>query len=291
MILAPSRAARAPTASTTDRRARRPRRRRASPYRARVVRRIERGGDRRALREHLAAPVDERRLAAPAFEPQSRLAAARGDALLVASERGDLLRRVRRAVAQQAMQQVHVEQVHRCGHDADGQERVEVHEPHLDVLDAALAQRVQRPLALADAALRPDRAVELVLDLQQRHAELAVIVAVADADRLVGRIRAGERALQRRAVALEAVVADGERRLRVALVAEPAHAQRRRVREVEACSRDSRCELVLATLDEARAHGRRRAEQVEQQPRVAAEIADQREVRVVRQRPRAREKL
>ena len=65
---------------------------------------------------------------------------------------------------------------------------------HLDVLDAALAQRVQRPLAGADHALRADRAVELVLDLQQAGGELAVFaVAVADADLLVRRIRRGER--------------------------------------------------------------------------------------------------
>ena len=73
------------------------------------------------------------------------------------------------------------------GVDADREERVEIHQPHLDVLDAALAQRVQRPLARTDAPLGPDRAVELVFDLQHAVGELAVVVAVADADRRVGR--------------------------------------------------------------------------------------------------------
>ena len=61
--------------------------------------------------------------------------------------------------------------------DADRDERVEVHEPHFDIFDAALAQRMQRPLARADHALGADGAVELVFDLQQAGAELAVVAA------------------------------------------------------------------------------------------------------------------
>ena len=147
---------------------------------------------------------------------------------------------------------------------------------------------MQRPLALGDAALRPDRAVELVLDLQQRRRELAIVVAVGEADRLVRRIRPRHGFLQRRAVAREAVEARGDRRLRVALVAEPPHAQRRRVRQVEGVAGQPR-QLVRAALDEAGAHGGRRAEQVQEQPRVPAEVADQREVVGVRQRHGQRE--
>jgi len=44
--------------------------------------------------------------------------------------------------------------------------------PDLDVLDTPLGQCVQRPLAAPDAALRPDRAVELVFDLQQGRRKL-----------------------------------------------------------------------------------------------------------------------
>src|SRR5205814_1417157 len=82
---------------------------------------------------------------------------------------------------------------------------------------AALAQRVQRPLARADDALRPDGAVELVLDLQEARRELAVVaVAVADADRLVRRVGLGEHVVQASGVALDAVVAHRERILRFA---------------------------------------------------------------------------
>ena len=45
------------------------------------------------------------------------------------------------------MQQEDVEEAHGLRRDADRHERVEVHQPHLDVLDAALAQGVQRALA------------------------------------------------------------------------------------------------------------------------------------------------
>ena len=134
--------------------------------------------------------------------------------------------------------------------DADRAEGIEVHQAHLDVLDAALAQRVQRALARPDHALRPDGAVELVLDLQQAGGELPIVVAVADADRLVRRIGLGERLVQRRGVALQIVVAHRERGLRVALVAEPPHAQRRRVRQVE---------RVLAQALELVRRGRRRS--------------------------------
>ena len=58
-----------------------------------------------------------------------------------------------------------------------GTKGFEVQQPHLDVFDAALAQRVQRPLAGADDALGPDGAVELVLDLQQAGGELVVFAA------------------------------------------------------------------------------------------------------------------
>ncbi len=182
--------------------------------------------------------------------------------------------------AQVAEQQEDVEHAHRLRGDADRQERVEVHEPHLDVFDAALAQRMQWPLALEDAALRADGAVELVLDLQQRGCQLAVLVADAHPDRLVGRMHEREARLERRAVALEAVVAHRQRRLRIALVAQAAHPQRRRVRQVVRVGGEAR-ERMLAPLEEARAHRGRRAEEIQQQPRMPAEVADQREIRLV----------
>ena len=110
---------------------------------------------------------------------------------------------------------------------------IEVHQPHLDILDAAIAQRVQRPLPGLDHPLGANGSVELVLDLQQAGGELAIVVAVAKADGLVRRIGLGQRLLQRACVAFEIVIAHGERRLRVALVAQAPHPQRGRVGQVE----------------------------------------------------------
>jgi len=176
----------------------------------------------------------------------------------------------------------------RLGRDADRHERVQVEQPHLDVFDAALAQRMQRALAAPDQPLGPDRPVELVLDLQQAGRQLVVFAArIDDADRLVRRIRPGERLVQRSRVAVEPVVADGQAGLRRALVAQPAHAQRRAVRHVQRAG-PQRLQPVVAAGDEAGTDRRRGAEEVQQQERVAPEVADQREVllaRDLRQRP------
>ena len=180
---------------------------------------------------------------------------------------------------EQAVQQEHVQQAHGARVDAEREERIDVDAAHLDVLDAALAQRVQRPLAGTDALLGPDRAVELVLDLQQAGGELAVLLAVADADRLVRRVGLGERGIERRGVAPEAVEADRERGLGVALVAQRAHAQRRAPGHVQR-ARGEGLQLVLAPGDEALAHRGRGAEQIQQQPGMAPEVADQAEVGV-----------
>ena len=208
--------------------------------------------------------------------------------MLVTRIGGDFLRRVVRAFAQQAMQEEHIEQPDRGCRDAHRLERVEVHQAHFHVLDAAFPQRMQRAFALPDHALGTDRAVELVFDLQQAGRELAVAVdaipgdaGFADADRLIGRVRARQRVLQRGAVAVEAVVADGKRALCVALVAQRPHAQRRGMRAVHGAGLEF-LELVLPARNEGRAHRGRGPEQVEQQPGMPPEIADQREVRHVR---------
>ena len=73
------------------------------------------------------------------------------------------------------MQEKDIEEAAGLRGDADRRERIEVHQAHLHVLDAALAQRAQRPLAGIDAALHADLAVELVLDLQQAGRELVVL--------------------------------------------------------------------------------------------------------------------
>src|SRR5689334_24835848 len=114
---------------------------------------------------------------------------------------------------------------------------------------------MQRSLAAPDASLRSNGPVELVLDLQQRRRELAVVAGgIAQTDRLVLGVRLRKRALQRARVMREVVVADGERKLRIALVAERAHAQRRRVRQVQRIVRQW-LQPMLAPGDERAAHG------------------------------------
>src|SRR3989304_6914910 len=138
------------------------------------MRGVQRRGDRLPPGEHLAAPFEERHLLRPSYEAHARLAAARGGTQYVTRHDVELLRGIRRTVAKQAMQEKDVEKAHRVRRDADRAEWIEVHHAHLDVLDAALAQGMQGPLARAQGALRPERAGELVFDLQQTRGELAV---------------------------------------------------------------------------------------------------------------------
>ena len=244
------------------------------------MRGVQRGGDRRALRQHLRGPVHQQHALALALEPQAGLAPAFGRLVLVVLEFGNFRRGVGRAVGQQAVQQEHVEQAHGLRRDAHGLERVEVHQAHLDVLHAALAQRMQRTLATAHRALGADGAVELVLDLQQAGAELVVVAAkVAHANGLVGRVGPRQCLVQRVGVTLQAVVAHVQAGLRVALVAQAPHAQRSGVRQVQRLALAAqRLQAVFAPLDEARAQRGRGAEQVQQHEGVAAKVADQRKV-------------
>ncbi len=178
------------------------------------------------------------------------------------------------------MEQEDVDQPDRRRVDAERKERIDVQAAHLDVLDAVSAQRGERALPGIGHPLGPDGAVELVLDLQQRRGELAIVVAVAQADRLVGRIGLGERALEAPRVAAEVVEAHRERRLRLALVAERAHAQRRREGRVHRAALPGQ-QPVRAPRDERAAGRGSAAQQQDQQPRVAPEIADEAQVAAV----------
>ena len=130
-----------------------------------VVNGIQPLGNWAHLRQDAVGPFDQLDLLALAFDTKARLASALGNLALVAHQRGDLLRRIRRAVAKQTVQQKHIEKTHGLGGDTDGLKRVQVHQPYFHVLHAPLAQCMQRPLAGVDRALGADRAVELVLDL------------------------------------------------------------------------------------------------------------------------------
>ena len=223
-----------------------------------------------------------------AFQRQARLAAKGRRAVLVARQFGHFVQRVQRAFLQQAMQQEDIQETHGGSGDARGHKRIQVHAAHFDVFDAALQQRVQRPLAAVDDPLGADRAVELVFDLQQRGGELVVFAAqVLDADGFVGWVGLRQCGFQRAGVGLQAVVADGQARLRIALVAQPAHAQAGGVGQVQGVFAQA-LQAVFAPGHETVAHRGAGAKQPQQQESVAAEVADQRKVLFVgepRQRP------
>src|SRR3954471_12854990 len=140
---------------------------------------------------------------------------------------------------------------------------------------------MQGPLAWTNDALCADLAVKLVFDLQQAGAELAILVALANTDRFVRRIRFRERLEQRFAIVVEIVIADGKLGLSIALVAESAHPQRRGIRQIVSAGGQI-TQFMRAPVEEAPAYRRRGANQIEQQPGVASEIAYQRKVGLVR---------
>ena len=107
--------------------------------RAAAVRSVERRGDRPAFGEQPAGPFAQLHVLMVSVQAQPRLATARGDPLLVASDGCDLPRRIRRALALQTMEKEYIEEPHRFRVDADRAERIEVHGADLDVLHATLA--------------------------------------------------------------------------------------------------------------------------------------------------------
>ena len=142
---------------------------------------------------------------------------------------------------------------------------------------------MQGPLVGPRYALRPDAAVELVLDLQQGRRQLDVRpVRAAQPQRLVGWVRDRQGSLQRPGVAVQAVVADVEDGLRVALIAQTPHAQRGGVGQAVG-ARTQFLQPMCTACDEAAAHHGRSAKEIEQQKRMPSEVADQPEVVVVRQ--------
>src|SRR3954453_2112930 len=79
------------------------------------------------------------------------------------------------AVVEQAIQQERVEKADFLFADADGQERVQIETAHFEVLDARGSQHRQWALTRLRLALRTNRSVELVFDLQQRRRQLSIL--------------------------------------------------------------------------------------------------------------------
>src|SRR5690606_33713267 len=171
-------------------------------------------------------PRGQRQLAAVAAQVQARLAPAPGhleevlvDGLLFRAADG--WARLQQAQRREGLEEAHLVAVH--AHGIGGRA---VQRPHLDVLDAAPAQRAARALARARHALGTDGAVVLVLDLQPVGVELDPAAVALDAELLVLRVRRGHRVPQVAQVLLEAVGRHADAGLVAIAVADVAHAQR-----------------------------------------------------------------
>ncbi len=165
------------------------------------------------------------------------------------------------------------------GHaDADRLERVDVHAAYFDVLHAARAQRLDRALGGADHALRADGGVVLVLDLQHVGAQLGPFAGgVLGAQFCVWLVGLVDGLGQRGHVAVQAVFVRAQARLGIVLVTQVAHAQAGRIGQVQGVL-GQLFQLVRTAAQEAGGQYRRGAEQIHQQPAVAAEVADGRQV-------------
>src|SRR5262249_17607465 len=141
--------------------------------------------------------------------------------------------------------------------DADGIGEVQVERAYFDVLDAAQAQRAERSMMRRLARLRPNRAVVLVLDLQDVRVELPPFAVDDDADLLIARLDGRDRRRERRDVFRERVRRDREAALRLVPIAQVAHAQRGRERRVPRAAVELGQELVPLRLERL-AESRRR---------------------------------
>ncbi len=239
---------------------------------------VEPATDDLDIGHQFVGPLLQRDRLAVARQREPRLAAVHRHA---AEVRVRFLVRVaveRRAFVECAREQERVDEARGLQRDAGRLERIDVEAAHFDVLDAARRERMQRPLARIRDALRPDRRVELVLDLQHVRVDLDPLAVAMRADRLVRRIRLAHGLRQRVEITGQRVVVDVQRGLgRRVRVAEIAHPQAGRVRPVQRIGVE-RIEFVRLAAQEPGVEHRRRAEQVHQQPAAAAEVADLREI-------------
>ncbi len=195
---------------------------------------IQRRRDRLELVEQLVrptAPAPPRRSPRSRRNPGSRPRV--GRAVLVARERGDLARRVGRAVASR-----------QCSRNTSRNRIVARRcRPARTDRGPCSAPRCTRRRARAARATAARRGGSRASGGSCRRTRSRSAAAwstswlyrrrrcACRSPRRAGTVR--ERVLQRRGVAVEAVVADREPRLRVALVAEPPHAQRRGMRQAQ----------------------------------------------------------
>ncbi|MNQ11504.1 hypothetical protein D3C85_243930 [compost metagenome] len=241
---------------------------------ARLVQQRGHGGD--AL-EQFAGPGLQGDMFAVAFQQQSRTAPFLDGAGEILGVLAAFRIAGERAVLQRAKQQKGVEEVTGRRADAQRLERVDIEAAHFHVLHAALGQRMQRALAAVRHALGPDRRVVLVLDLQAVGIDLHPLPVAPRAQLDIRQVGMVHRRRQAGDIAVERVVVGGQAGLGIVLVAHVAHAQAGGVRQVHGIGRQL-LQREVAASREMRRQRWRGAEQIHQQPAVAAEVADQRDI-------------
>ena len=246
---------------------------------ARPARSIEHLGDLRQRVDDLAGPGEHRNAGAGAAQPQRRVAPAHRDEALVLVALVALARGERRAGIERAVDQERLHEPHRVLLDARRRERVHVERPDLHVAHAAALQRDCRLLPGAGDLLRSDKAVVLVLDLQEVRVELAVLSVDDEPDVPVRRVGSCRRLVQGPDVVGRGIVGNPELSLRLVLVADVAHAQRRRERFVDRAPTELG-KRMWRVAEKGTADRRRRPEQQRHEPPAAVEVAYQREVPV-----------
>src|SRR6185369_122770 len=167
----------------------------------------------------------------------------------------------RRAILEQAIQQQCFDEAQLTLIDAYGVGGIQIERAYLDVLDAGQAQRAERPVVRRLARLRSDRAVVLVLDLQDVRIELAPFAVDDDTDLLVARLDRRDGGRERRDVIADRVCGNREAPLRLVAIPQVAHPQRGRELRMPRSAIELGQELVPVGLERL-AQRRRRTEQV-----------------------------
>ena len=123
------------------------------------------------------------------------------------------------------MEQECIEKANLFGINSQWQIGIQIQRPHFDILDAFEGQCIQGPFIHRDNALRPNGAIELVLQLQQVGINLPIFAVAYPANLLVLRMGGAHRLVQTIDVGIQFVIADEKGFLCLALVTEIAHAQ------------------------------------------------------------------
>ena len=242
-----------------------------------AVRGVEHAGKRRHVVKQAMCQRTHGLLLVVNQQLQIGLAATGDHATLVLVVFTLLATRDRRAVTKQAHQQQHIGKQALLGRNANVNERVQVEQPHLDILHTQCAQRLGRAHAIGGNAFGAHGGVKLGLDLQQVGTELFPMRAVTHAELRVIRVHAANGDFQPLAVFRQGIEADAEFFLGVVLVTQVTHAQACGKRAMQRAG-GQLGQVRRMALQERLAQRRGGAKQVRHQPAISQKVANQAKV-------------